>query len=229
MRQFLFFGAFFFLGIEAVTLIGPELWRMAEPMLSVRFAIDVVYFFWILRMMQRSKVWGILFIGWAFLPVMFGVSNRYELASATFLRVDAVVSMGFVLYAIVVFHGLRIAPALLRNGTLLRSKIGGQLISWMISRSLTDLVRGVSGDGATCVGLLMLLHQMQLHPDVVEVFHSTAGEDGLDWHFSLKEKAVYITASQEKLEMTGQAIDLLRSQGMDAAQEFVVTRTGCFV
>lgn len=105
MQNLMAVAPFFFLTVEVITLICPEIW--AEIVLW-RHRIDFLYFVWIgvVGFLYLPK-WALVFIIWTVIPSIFGwydsnEGSRYVVASDAFLRFDAAVNMGFLLFEVLV-------------------------------------------------------------------------------------------------------------------------------
>lgn len=88
----------FLLTIELITLINPEFWRLR---VESRKYIDLFYWVWIAYVgFSFSWKWAGLFMLWTIIPNFFihEQGSRYLVGSADILRMDATVSIGFIIY-----------------------------------------------------------------------------------------------------------------------------------
>lgn len=90
---------FFFVAVELVTLANPELWRTR---VEYRWYIDFFYGAWIVYASIKiaSFKWMCLFFFWSCVPdwLIHEQGSRYVVGSAGILRMDASVSIGFIVY-----------------------------------------------------------------------------------------------------------------------------------
>ena len=98
----LYFGIFLAI-IEAVTILFPSFW---EQYIKIRYWIDIAYYIWIFSYLSISPKWVALFIVWTFIPNLSGIYEgvKYLNAPDWLLRVDGIINLGFIMYAIVIFE-----------------------------------------------------------------------------------------------------------------------------
>ncbi len=133
---------FVFAAVESITLIEPSIWRANA---DIRFYMDIWYSIWVVSVgMQYAPKWAIAFLTWSLLPPLLGVYEgaRYENASDAFLRLDALICVGFLLYEIAIIevahhHFEKVFGWLLPSKYEVVERIG---VSWMI-RCYKELYR----------------------------------------------------------------------------------------
>ena len=179
---------FFLIGVEILTIIFPHIWGWHYY--EIRFWIDVLYYMWILSYFPVSPAWTISFIIWPFVPEFAGLYEgvRYLNAPEWFLRLDSVVCMGFIAYALIFFEANGIfIDRLVKNG-ILPPKIAVWCIIQQTKYTQRAIRKMFQRMGKTNIAhLLYLLHAVsEAFPDYTVIFLENQEYVSLDVNFRQK-------------------------------------------
>ncbi len=138
------------MGVEITTLVLPEFWGGNS---DARFWIDILYFAWIFSGLSMLPKWVWLFVLWALVQDLIG----RESGLGWIQQVDAVVSLGFIVYRLIVMESGKYIQLIefLMNKNIISVKLGMAWLRVAAMSSFRTIRHLWKLDGGGDIGILI--------------------------------------------------------------------------